>query len=252
MSMNLNQNSKKILFLLWVILGIWSCKNTYTLSRNEAQNISINQQQLKAIDSNLVNTILPYKQKLDAQMNEVIGLAEQELKKELPDGSLGNFVADACLTHAQKLYSNTIDFCVLNNGGIRIPSIAQGNITVGRMYELMPFDNNLEVVILNGADCELLFNWIAKWKGAPVSGLSIELTVEGSWKNAMINGVPFNKDKTYTIATTDFIANGGDGAVMFKNGARTAINYKLRDALIEYVKNRETIKANNNGRIKQN
>ena len=115
----------------------------------------------------------------------------------------------------------------------------------------MPFDNTIEVVTLTGQQCLQLFAWIAKWKGAPVSGLTLNL-VDGNAVNVVINNQPFDVNKNYTVATTDFIANGGDGATMFASGVRYNTNYKLRDAMLDFVRLNKNINTNTNGRIKQN
>lgn len=242
---------KHFYYILFTIMVMVACSGPYQLAKHTDNNIKVIADSLQLYDTAIANLIAPYKLKLDAQMNEVIGEAENTLTKELPDGTLGNFVADACLWYAQNNITAQADFCVLNSGGVRIPNIQKGNITVGKIYELMPFDNLIEVVELDGKSCKELFTWIAKWKGAPVSG--IELTLDkGEATNIKINGQNFNESKTYLVATTDYVANGGDNATMFARGKRSNNNYKLRDALIDYVKNKQTIKANNNGRIKQN
>jgi 2',3'-cyclic-nucleotide 2'-phosphodiesterase (5'-nucleotidase family) len=240
---------KKILFAI-VILLIGACSGPYQLAKHTDNNIRVIADSLQLYDSTIAKMIAPYKQKLDAQMNEVIGEAENTLTKELPDGTLGNFVADACLLYAQNNNAKA-DFSVLNSGGVRIPNIQQGPITIGKIYELMPFDNLIEVVELDGYACKELFAWIVKWKGAPVSGIELTLA-NGEAINVKINGEPFNESKTYFVATTDYVANGGDGATMFAKSKRNSSNYKLRDAIIDYVKNKQTIKSDNNGRIKQN
>lgn len=240
---------KNILFAIGILL-VGSCSGTYQLAKHTDINIRVIADSLQLYDSTIAFMIAPYKQKLDAQMNEVIGEAEQTLTKELPDGTLGNFAADACLIYAQN-NNATVDFCLLNAGGIRLPAIQKGPITIGKLYELMPFDNMIEVVELDGNACKELFAWIAKWKGAPVSGIELTITDDEA-NNVKIKGEPFNESKTYFVATTDYVANGGDGAAMFAKGKRTNNNYKLRDAIIDYVKNKQTIKADNNGRIKQN
>jgi len=241
---------KKQLFVIGLLL-LGACSGTHQLVKHNDNNIKVIADSLQLYDTAIANIIAPYKLKLDSQMNEVIGEAENTLTKELPDGTLGNFVADACLWYAQNNITAQADFCVLNSGGVRIPNIQKGTITIGKLYELMPFDNLIEVVELDGKSCKELFTWIAKWKGAPISG--IELTLDkGEASNIKINNKDFDEAKTYLVATTDYVANGGDGATMFAKGKRSNNNYKLRDALIDYVKNKQTIKANNNGRIKQN
>lgn len=239
------------LFCIAALLLLASCSTPYQVSKTQVTNIRVQADSLHLYDTALANMIAPYKIQLDAQMNEVIGVAEQTLTKALPDGCLGNLVADACLDYASKAYQKQVDFCVLNNGGIRIPAIQQGNIQVGKIYELMPFDNMIEVVEISGEKCLELFVWIAKNKGVPVSGVQLTLNKDVA-EQIYVQGKPFDVNKTYTIATTDFLTNGGDGLTMLAAGKRFATNYKLRDAIINYVKVNQTIKANNNGRIKQN
>lgn len=239
-------------FLLAGMLALAiACGGPYQLTRHQSSGTRINGDSLKLYDTAMANKIAPYKQKLDAQMNEVIGTASATLLKANPDGSLGNTVADACLAYANKVNDKPVDFCVLNSGGIRIPSIQQGNVTVGKIYELMPFDNMIDVVEMSGEECMQLFTWIAKWNGAPVSGITLTIS-NGTATDVMINEKPFDASLTYRVATTDYMSNGGDGATMF-NGQKTSTNYKLRDAIIEYIKvTQPDLKGNNYGRIKQN
>lgn len=243
-------NVNRLTFVVY--LGLLSaCSTPYRVSKTQVTNIRVQADSLQLYDTATANMIAPYKQQLDAQMKEVIGVADQTLTKELPDGCLGNMVADACLSYAVKVYPQQVDFCILNNGGIRIPSIQQGSITVEKIYELMPFDNMVEVVEISGEKCLELFTWIAKNKGVSVSGVQLTLN-QGNPTEITIQGVPFNSKKTYHVATTDFLSNGGDGLTMLADGKRFTTNYKLRDAIIAYIKSNQHLKANNNGRIKQN
>ena len=239
---------KRISCIIYILLVV-SCGGSYQVTRHEQRNIRIYGDSLKLYDTALANRIAPYKQKLDALMNEVIGSASDRLLKSLPDGALGNMAADACLDYAGKTSDQPVDFCVLNYGGIRIPSIEQGDVTVGKIYELMPFDNVIVTVDLNGQQCMDLFRWIAGWKGAPVAGISMVLN-DSSASDVLINGKPFDINKTYRVATSDYIANGGDKATMFA-GKTINTNYKLRDAIIEYIKvTKPILKADNYGRIR--
>ena len=51
------------------------------------------------------------------------------------------------------------------------------------------------------------------------------------------NGRPFQPDQTYTVAMSDYVANGGGGANFLKDiKQRDNVNYLIRDALIEYMR----------------
>lgn len=245
---------KRILYIyisLTLVIAYTSCINQFKVTHKKTTNMVVKEDQQISGDSSIIQLISPYKNKLDVLMNEVIGRTNTDLVKAMPLAGLGNMAADACLTGAQKHTSTPVDFAVLNSGGIRIPSINKGAITVGQIYELMPFDNQIVVVELKGADCELLFEWITKWKGAPVSKLNMKID-SGKYSAVFINGEPFDKNKTYRVATTDFIANGGDGATFFANGKTIATSYKLRDAIIAYIRTIGELTTNYNERITDN
>lgn len=182
-------------------------------------------------------------------MNEVIAVTESDLKREQPEGNLNNLMAEAILWYVTKNSEIKAEASALNYGGIRIPFISKGNITVGKVYELMPFDNMIEVVELRGKDIIALCELIALNGGWPVSG--IRFTIENrKAANITINGNPVTEASTYQLVTSDFMANGGDKADMLKNAVkRTPLNYKVRDAIMDYLKNKQSINLQTDGRI---
>jgi 2',3'-cyclic-nucleotide 2'-phosphodiesterase (5'-nucleotidase family) len=127
------------------------------------------------IDSTLVSNsqadelISSYKQQLDAEMNKVIGYADTILSNEgkFGESSLGNFVADLMLYQARKMYKDTVHLAFINaRGGLRVP-INQGDITVGEIFELMPFDNEMLIIKIKGDELFNVFHHSAK-KGVNV------------------------------------------------------------------------------------
>jgi 2',3'-cyclic-nucleotide 2'-phosphodiesterase (5'-nucleotidase family) len=109
-------------------------------------------------------------QQCDAKMTEVIGKYSGELTKPQPDGSLGCFMTDAYLPVASIDLGEPADIAIRNGEGIRISSIAAGNITVGKIFELMPVVN---VIMLQKLSVELLNQGIGHMAGVggwPVNG----------------------------------------------------------------------------------
>ena len=84
-------------------------------------------------------------------MARVLAESAQPLEKKQPEGKLGDFVADACLQESCAL-TGVIDLALFNHGGLR-RSLPMGCNNVGDVYELMPFDNELVVITLRGANC---------------------------------------------------------------------------------------------------
>lgn len=240
----------KQLLLIFCLLFSLSCKTNTFLSKVE--NNSIRTEKNLEEDKNITELIAPYKVKLDAKMNKVIGSAAQTLSKTRPESLLGNWTADAIHKKAQDYYGQPIDFAYTNYGGLRIPAIPKGDITVGKIFELMPFDNMLVVLEMDAAALEELFTMIAARGGDPISS-HVRMSLAAP-KEALINNKPLDKNKIYKMATTDYLANGGDKLFFLKKRPRTSLDKLMRDALREHVeettKAGKMIDANLEGRMK--
>jgi 2',3'-cyclic-nucleotide 2'-phosphodiesterase (5'-nucleotidase family) len=143
-----------------------------------------------------------------------------------------------------------IDLCILNNGGIRA-ILPKGNVTSRTAFEIMPFENSLVVVALKGDQIfEMVAYFIASKKPHPLSGITFTISKDNLPKNVLINGEVVEKEKTYYVGTNDYLANGGDNMIFFKKGIqRFDLNYKLRNILIDYFKEVDTIPVINDMRI---
>jgi len=202
-------------------------------------------------DAAIASLISPYKKELDLTMNEVLNTSEMAMLNDRPEGILGNFVADLSLKKAHEI-DNAVDFCLLNTGGLRT-SLPEGEITRGKIFELMPFENELVVITLTGRKTKALFDYLSKVGGQPVAGVKIGIEKDRP-EIIYINKVLFDSTKIYKVVTTDYLANGGDKMDFFKEPiSRKLLNIKLRDAIIEYVveekENGRSINAKFDGRV---
>ncbi len=186
-----------------------------------------------AADSNLSALIAPYKRGVDTQMQVVIGHTDIPLTKAQPESTLGNFLADATLDAARKL-DVKVAAAVGNYGGIRIPYIAPGPITRGKVYELMPFDNMLTIVEIPGSILQQFCDKMASYKGWPVSGLTFSIKDKVA-TDVLISGKPINSSLVYKIAISDYIAHGGDNCDFLKPLPKRNTTVFIRDALIDYL-----------------
>lgn len=226
------QINKLFFFLLLLLIG--SCKVNH-LADQQTQFYRIQAKDYGAMDPEVEALIAPYKEQLDEEMNTVIGEIAQEFKKEQPESRLGNWFADAMYTQTIKYTGLEIDFAAQNYGGLRIPSIAKGPITKGKVYELMPFDNMLIVLEIKGSVVAQLLERIAGRGGWPISKeLRFEIN-EGKIDNVTIKGKALDLDKTYLVALPDYIANGGDKCFFLKEQKRIETGKLIRDAMIEYI-----------------
>jgi 2',3'-cyclic-nucleotide 2'-phosphodiesterase (5'-nucleotidase family) len=189
-------------------------------------------------DKDLDKLIAPYKNQLDAKMNEVIAINPEEMRKTRPSSVLGNWFSDALLEEASRIYGIDIDMSMQNYGGLRVPSLSKGDVTVGKIYELMPFDNKLVMLELDGVTTKKLFDKIAEKGGWPISHtLSMEIDGETA-TNIKIKGQDFDINKTYTVAIADYIADGGDNCFFLADGKRTDNDLLIRDIIIDHLKNK--------------
>jgi 2',3'-cyclic-nucleotide 2'-phosphodiesterase (5'-nucleotidase family) len=187
-----------------------------------------------AADTALLNLVQPYSLEVNRTMNKVIGFTPATMTKRLPESGLGNFMADCMLEMGAKKFGMPIDIAFMNQGGIRA-SINKGNITIGNVYELMPFDNLLVVQELKGSVLEALLNHIAADGGWPISkGSSFKIKNKQA-VDIIINGKPLDRNATYITANSDYIAQGGSDAAMLKVFPFQNKGYLIRDALLEYI-----------------
>ena len=223
------------LFFFIAVLAITGCVHHAQLNSVQASTIELNSASDNNIDSTFVKTIAPYKSVVDKEMNVVLIQSERAMDKDQPEGVLGDLIADITLEEANIKYAKTdnlkVQICVLNNGGLRVP-LPKGEITKGKIFELMPFENELVVVTLSGEKTKALFDFIANKNGMPVSGIKMGIK-NNMATNVLVNGEKFDPTKNYIIVTSDYLSSGGDNMNFFKEAVKTEpLSYKLRDAII--------------------
>lgn len=176
-------------------------------------NISQRKSQLVA-DPTAGDSYNSYNTQLQPILDKVEGVTDTELTHDrFATGSsiLGQWVADVM----RKAAGTQIG--IQNGGGLREP-IAKGNITMGDLYTVMPFDNTLVKMNLKGSDLKrVIENGIENnnvgW--VQLAGVKVYYDKDakaGSRITAMFleDGTPIDMNKTYSVVTNDFMATGGD------------------------------------------
>ncbi|WDC84837.1 5'-nucleotidase C-terminal domain-containing protein [Caloramator sp. mosi_1] len=187
-----------------------------------------------------------------------IGYTDKNLTRtqnQTPFGEsyLGNWVTDVMRS---KLNA---DVAFQNNGGIRI-DIPAGDITVGTIYYLMPFDNTLVKLEMTKAQIKAVLEqaFMDNGKGIQVSGLKVKYNPTRPSGDRVVditreNGKPISDTEKLVVVTNDFMATGGDNFTAFisAGGADPKNNtfVLVRDALIDAVKETGKIETVMNNRL---
>lgn len=229
----------KFLLLGIALFSLTACKTTSLQVANvqTQKNISINKE-LKD-DEDFVKFIEPYTLKLNKEMNQKISYTNVDLTKEGDNSNLGNLLADYTFDGAdvwvKANLNKNVDAALINIGGIRT-TIGKGDILLKNVFEVMPFENEVIIVKMKGSDLQGLFDYYAKTQvNNPVSHLYIE-TNNGQLTKKLINGKAVNPAQDYYIATSDYLALGGDNMKFFSKGESIPTGIKLRDLFVDYFK----------------
>ncbi len=237
--------------MVWGTLLTTSCKTNVHLVQTKVLNQKTTDE--STADKEVEAMIQPYRVKMEKEMNVVIGQLGQDIIKEQPESTMGNFVADLVYDMCQKNFDNPIDFAVVNYGGLRVPSMLAGDVTKGSIFELMPFDNMLVVMDLDGPTTLQLFNSMAAYGGWPISDQARFKIVEGAAKEITVGGEAFDIGRNYKVAISDYIANGGDKLSYLKDKPRVNLGLLFRDAILTYVEDQKgkTMMVELDGRVRE-
>ncbi|HHW14024.1 MAG TPA: hypothetical protein GXX28_03700 [Firmicutes bacterium] len=178
-----------------------------------------------------------YNKDLAPVMAEVLAQAPQGIVRDYENESaMGNLVADVMRKTAG------VEIAFTNAGGLRT-DIPAGPITLGKVWEVIPFDNTIVTMELTGA--QVLAVLANRTKGmVQTSGLRfVWRDIPGDKEKREIvsavlaDGRPLDPNATYKVCTNDFMATGGDNFTAFKAGRNVVnTNILVRDALIGYLK----------------
>jgi 2',3'-cyclic-nucleotide 2'-phosphodiesterase (5'-nucleotidase family) len=266
LSPNFNQESKmkksarkihsgRSIPLLWLLLLVTIAPSA--LSQQPAARTTVPTQPRTsarvtetAIDASIpddppVNKMLAVYSPRVRELEVVIGKLKGDLKKSSTgSGSLGNFVADGMRAQASLKTGKPVVVALMNSGGMRRNSIAEGELKARDIFELLPFENALITVDLTGEQLIRLLQIIVVGHEAQ-SGARITYKTKADKSSEMEsarlrdpNGErEIDPNATYTITTIDYLYRvGGRYAVLQQGKNMKELGITLRDAIINYVK----------------
>lgn len=226
----------KLLFVLFTLLMI-SCQPQVKPIAYKFERIPLNSS-IKP-SAKIDSIISPFKEQIEAETKRIIGYNAKVLKKGKPESLLTNFASDLLLANAQSMAKKQglkkVDIAFVNHGGLR-SSISEGDVTVGDIYKLMPFENKVTLLGFDGTVLMEFLEKTAKEGGEGLAGITFGIK-EGQPINIKVNNETFNINKKYYMATSDYLANGGGGDMMKKAFYRYDDPMLYRDMIISHIEN---------------
>lgn len=257
---NMRRNLIKSLFIVLIAAGLSSCVGSSKQTTEKVEShytINADLDQISAKDTSLINLINLYKHQLDGEMNTIISVAEMDMVTGKPEGLLSNYLADAMFEIGndfckEKQLKHGVDVALMNMGGIRT-SLSKGEISTGRVYEMLPFKNKLVIVGMEGKQLIELFQRVAYFGGEGISGAKMGIK-DRKAVNILVDGKPVEPTKIYHVMSVDYLVNGGGGFTAFeKRKTFRHMHRLLRSEIIKYMsekhKKGEKVSAKLDGRI---
>lgn len=242
---------KTNILVILVLSFLLSCckEKDYKLERINSKMTAVDES-IKA-NNDIDSFISPFRNHINKTLDSTLAFAPETYSKkdygnnQSLNTAIGNFMADVVYHQSNPIFKartgKNIDAVLLNHGGIR-SVISKGNISRRTAYQVMPFENSIVVVALKKEQIEILIRYLVTQKKAhPVSNLELQLNKDFSVHKLRLNKKAL-EDKTYYIATSDYLLNGGDNMSFFKtNDSIYNLNYKIRNSLIDYFIKIDTI-----------
>ena len=238
-------------FLFALLILFASCNSNKPVEYYRGQNIIVHRDSIIAKNNNYISSFLqPYHDSLTIKMSKPIVSIDTLFSNQYTTGNLGNLTTDYMLELGNNYFKinslqskpnpNNIeqycDFAVLNNGSLR-NGLSPGNISLGDIFEAMPYENILVIIQLTGAQTDSLFQHIATKNGAYLANATCTINNDKA-ENIVINGSRFDSRKYYIVAINDYMLVGGDGYSICKQAKpiwNTGIT--VREALIQGLQN---------------
>ncbi len=157
---------------------------------------------------------------------------------------LGYWVTDIMRARASRILGKPVKFAMTNSGGLRA-NLPAGQLKVSDIYGVMPFENELVTIEMTGQDVmDAITQGILHRGSEPSSGVKLVLSGTVDKPDFLMtwdDGTAIRPEETVTVATTDYLYNGGDSIPALKKGRRpfttgVSMRQMLLDACAELAK----------------
>ena len=170
-----------------------------------------------------------------ARVKEVVGHAPEAMVRQSPESALSDWIVDRMMAEVASVTKRKVDVGITNFGGIRV-DLPAGDVLLDDLLSMLPFRNSLCYVALKGSDLQAIFDQMAATRPQVVGGVKLVFN-GGKVESALVGGKPVDPKKTYGVATSDFLLDGGDGLTIGKNARELIVTDKyIIDAILPYAR----------------
>ncbi|MEA2096671.1 MAG: bifunctional UDP-sugar hydrolase/5'-nucleotidase [Candidatus Cloacimonadota bacterium] len=198
-------------------------------------------------DEVIGDTILVMQMIAEEGMDEIIGEAGMNITKfgMGTQNLIGNLVCEAMLDYTDA------DFSFMNLGGIR-DELLSGPISYRNVFNVMPFDNQIVLIEVDGRFLKEIIETRVSGSRHGLRTAGIKVVINRKRENfnriskLYIGGEPWQADKIYKIATSDFLLQGNAGLALLTKVPESKITrYEqgLRDVIVEYIREKSPVSA---------
>lgn len=200
-------------------------------------------------DNAIDRYVTPFQAQLAQKMNEVIGQSTANMPISGKYGgeiALGSLLADMVreTTHSE--------VAVLNSGGIRT-DLPAGPITLGKVYEILPFDNTVVTLELTGSElvriCGVVSDKIRRKQSGTLQFSGLTLRAKGDKLEVKVNGQPVDPKRRYRVATINYLLDDNEGPYFGQAERVEDSGAFIRDVVIAQLKKVQRVTPPAGGRI---
>ena len=200
-------------------------------SRSTSRLIQVDSRLDDQTDAKLVAEIAKYRHGIDSLYALPVATVTAAVPLTDRNVAMQNFAADFVLDRGKQLASD-VQIAISNKGGLRT-TWTPGAITEGEAIDMMPFQNKIVVLDITGTDLIAALQVMARRGGDAVAGITVAYNPD----TAELVDCEIDPQKTYRIATIDYLANGGDYMTPLTRGNFVAESRQVAFAdLIDYLK----------------
>ncbi|MEL6822342.1 MAG: bifunctional UDP-sugar hydrolase/5'-nucleotidase [Calditrichota bacterium] len=205
-------------------------------------------------DSTVLAFLTEQQEKYEAGFREVVGEIKKGLNRSsVSEATMNNFITDVISKRVKA------DFSFMNFGGIRA-DLRAGPVTREDIFKVLPFGNEIVVFQCDGRFLKRIIETklAGGGRGLAVSGVKVvynrSLPDGQKVVQLTVGGEPIDPDKTYRVATNNYLMEGNSGLRLLTDIPEAQINnvgFKIGDAVVEYFEENKVVEPKLDGRWKR-